>query len=332
MVSVCRTRRAWQHSYMWEVRAHASVLSCLMIALLLGGCASSRVENGYVNVIGGKVYYKMIDRSGGAGRTPLIVVHGGPGVPHQYLASLEALADERPIIFYDQLGCGKSDRPEGDQLWIPRRFAREIGAIREELGINECFILADSWGAIPTTEYLLTMPRGVKGVVLSSPILSGPRYVADANHLLDQLPRDVANTIRKHEHAGTTDSREYRDAYREFYKRHVYRRGGQPKELSDALASMGADSYRVMHGPNEINLSGTLRDYDRTSDLWQIKQPVLITAGKYDEVTPETAAYYSGKLNNAKLVIFKRSAHMPIFEEREKFIETVREFLEWGDS
>src|SRR4051812_47506593 len=157
------------------------LLPLILLAFSVCGCANRATEDGYVNVIGGKVYYKMI---GGGSGTPLIVVHGGPGVPHQYLESLSELANDRPIIFYDQLGCGQSDRPTGDQLWIPRRFAREIAAIREELGLQDVYILADSWGAIPATEYVLTMPKGVRGMVLSSPILSGPRYIADAQGLV----------------------------------------------------------------------------------------------------------------------------------------------------
>ena len=98
MLSVCPSRRAWQLLCMWKVRAHLNFLCLLLTAFAACGCASSRTEDGYVNVIGGKIYYKMIDRNGGTGRTPLIVVHGGPGVPHQYLASLEALADERPAL------------------------------------------------------------------------------------------------------------------------------------------------------------------------------------------------------------------------------------------
>lgn len=304
------------------------LLPLSLLALALCGCANGVTEEGYVNVIGGKVYYKMI---GGGTGTPLIVVHGGPGVPHQYLQSLEELANDRPVIFYDQLGCGKSDRPQGDQLWIPRRFAREIGAIREQLGLTECYILADSWGAIPATEYLLTMPEGVRGVVLSSPILSGARFRADALGLVDDLPSKSRDAIRKHERDGTTDSAEYKRAYAEFYKRHVYRRSSEPDELKDALAQIGPDVYRVMHGSNQIELDGTLAGYDRTADLWQIKQPTLITVGRYDEVTPETAAYYSGRLSNATFRVFQRSSHMPIFEEHDAYIEAVRKFLKWGD-
>src|SRR5215203_6136948 len=120
---------------MWICRVMKVLLPLTLLAVALCGCANRTTEDGYVNVIGGKVYYKMI---GGGGGTPLLVVHGGPCVPHQYLQSLS-----------------------------------EIAAIREELGLHEVYILADSWGAIPATEYLLTMPKGVRGVVLSSPILSG---------------------------------------------------------------------------------------------------------------------------------------------------------------
>ncbi|MBC8107188.1 MAG: proline iminopeptidase-family hydrolase [Anaerolineae bacterium] len=311
---------------MWICRAVKALLPLALVALALCGCANGVNEDGYVNVIGGKVYYKMIDHGGGG--TPLIVVHGGPGVPHQYLQSLAELANDRPVIFYDQLGCGKSDRPQGDQFWIPRRFAREIGAIRDELGINECYILSDSWGAIPATEYLLTMPKEVRGVVLSSPILSGPRFIADAQGLTDQLPSGARDAIRRHEQNGTTDSSEYQRAFKEFYKRHVYRRWSEPAELKDALAEIGPDVYRVMHGTNHIDVNGTLRNYDRTADLWQIKQPTLIICGRYDEVPPETAAHYNGKLSNSTMKIFQRSSHMPIFEEHDAYIETVRKYLD----
>ncbi|CAN5675157.1 proline iminopeptidase-family hydrolase [soil metagenome] len=304
------------------------LLPLSVIALALCGCANGVNEEGHVNVIGGKVYYKML---GGGPGTPLIVVHGGPGVPHQYLQSLEELANDRPIIFYDQLGCGNSDRPQGDQLWIPRRFAREINAIRDELGIRECHILADSWGAIPATEYLLSMPKGVRSVVLSSPIVSGPRFIADAQNMVDQMPAKYRDAIRKHEREGTTGSKEYRRAYYEFYKEHVYRRWFEPDELQDALAHMGSDVYSVMHGSNQIELNGTLREYDRTADFWQIGHPILITCGRYDEVSPETAAYYNGRLSNSKLVVFQRSSHMPIFEEHDAYIATVRKFLKDRD-
>src|ERR1700674_3798824 len=75
-------------------------------------------ETGHVTVPGGRVWWRRV---GSGGKTPLLLLHGGPGMGHNYLLPMKALADERPVIFYDQLGCGLSDAPEDDTLYqIPR--------------------------------------------------------------------------------------------------------------------------------------------------------------------------------------------------------------------
>jgi len=58
---------------------------------------STTVIEGYIPVTGGNVWYKIV----GANRKniPLLVLHGGPGAPHDYLEPLEALSTERPVIF-----------------------------------------------------------------------------------------------------------------------------------------------------------------------------------------------------------------------------------------
>jgi proline iminopeptidase len=306
-----------------------SFYTLVLFALLAGGCANKHVEEGYVDVIGGKIWYRVVGNGPG---TPLIVVHGGPGVPHQYLKSLEELSDQRPVIFYDQLGCGKSDHPSGKQLWIPRRFAREINALRDQLNLREVYILSDSWGAVVASEYLLSTPSGVRGVIFSSPVFSGERYVADAERMLDQLPRETRNVIRKREHDGTTGSPEYRRAYKEFYEHFICRNWSVPDEMKDALAHVGPEVYRTMHGTNQVDINGTLRDYDRTGEFWQITQPVLITCGRYDVVTPETAAYFQGRLSKAKLAVFQDSSHTPIYEEHEMFVNSLRAFMRDHDA
>lgn len=66
-------------------------------------------EEGSIQVTGGKVWYKLLGK--GMAGSPLLIVHGGPGATHDYLEPLQALADERPVVFYDQLECGQSDHP-----------------------------------------------------------------------------------------------------------------------------------------------------------------------------------------------------------------------------
>ncbi len=82
------------------------------------------IQEGYIPVTGGLVWYQAVNPGDGI---PLLTLHGSPGSPHDYLEPLERLANERPIIFYDQLGCGKSARPDDTTLWQRNRFVEELG-------------------------------------------------------------------------------------------------------------------------------------------------------------------------------------------------------------
>src|SRR5580658_7720399 len=102
--------------------------------------AGQPAVEGYVEVPGGRVWYRIAgaDQPG----TPLLRLHGGPGLPHDYLEPLEALAARRPVIFYDQLGCGRSDRPADDSLWTLDRFVEELAVVRDALGLERPHVLA----------------------------------------------------------------------------------------------------------------------------------------------------------------------------------------------
>src|SRR2546425_3874548 len=91
------------------------------VLLLLSGCAKHGIESrqGYVQVTGGRVWYRIV---GHGPKVPLLVLHGGPGAPSYYLEPLERLGDDRPVVFYDQLGCGRSDIPSDTSLWNVGRF------------------------------------------------------------------------------------------------------------------------------------------------------------------------------------------------------------------
>ena len=96
-----------------------------------------KAEEGYIEVPGGKVWYRAVaPESDPTGATPLLCLHGGPGFTHYYLEPLEALAEHRRVIFYDQLGCGRSDRPDDVTLWTVDRFVAELAQVRAALGLE----------------------------------------------------------------------------------------------------------------------------------------------------------------------------------------------------
>src|SRR5262249_24308738 len=97
----------------------------LALMVVLVGCEKREVPSrtGMIDVPGGKVWYQIV---GSGPKTPLLLLHGGPGVPSYYLKPLAALADERPVVFYDQLGCGRSPAPADSALWTTERFVQEL--------------------------------------------------------------------------------------------------------------------------------------------------------------------------------------------------------------
>ncbi|HQO36560.1 MAG TPA: proline iminopeptidase-family hydrolase [bacterium] len=284
------------------------------------------VKEGYINVTGGKVWYKIVGMDKAA--IPLMTLHGGPGAPHDYLEPLEALADARPVIFYDQLGCGNSDRPEDVSLWTVERFVGELAQVRDAIGIEKMHILGQSWGSMLGVRYVLDrQPEGIVSLVLSGPYLSSPRFIEDQRAWLRQMPEDLQKTILECEAAGTFDSEEYQTAAIEYYERHVCRLIPWPECLNRTLEKMGDAVYEQMWGHSEFTTTGTLKDADLSPQLGEIAVPTLLTCGRYDEATPETTAYYQSLIPGSEMMIFEDASHNHHLEQPEEYMQVVREFL-----
>ncbi|MGV3487111.1 MAG: proline iminopeptidase-family hydrolase [Tuberibacillus sp.] len=282
------------------------------------------MAEGYVHVTGGKVYYKKV---GTGSKTPIILLHGGPGGTHVPMRALEALGDERPVIFYDQLGSGKSDKPTDLSLWKIDRFVEELGQIRDALHLDDLHILGHSWGTMLAASYLLTKPKGIKSVIFSGPCLSAQQWMRDQIAHREMLPQEVQDVLAKHEAAGTTDSEEYEEAVKEFNKRFVNRMEKKPEWLNTDDAKSNKDVYLTMWGPSEFYATGNLKDFDVTSRLGEIQLPALFVCGRYDEATPSTTERYSRLIPGSKFHVFENSAHVGYLEEPEEYVRVVRDFL-----
>lgn len=297
----------------------------LMAALTLGSSATAEtaVKVGYADVPGGKVWYRI---AGSGPGTPLVTLHGGPGGTCDYLFPLDALAGDRPVIYYDQLGSGKSDHPKDLSLWTTARFVDELDAMRKTLGLEKIHLLGHSWGTMLAVEYIKTKkPQGIESLILSSSCISVSKWADDAKILIAQMPKDLQDTIHKHEAAGTTNSPEYAAATMEYYKRYMCRLDPWPQFLIDGMPNM--DVYGTMWGPSEFRVTGTLIDFERADVLPTLKMPVLYTSGRYDECRPETSAWYQQQTPGAKLVIIENSGHLTSLDNPDAYIKAVRDFL-----
>lgn len=287
---------------------------------------SGNSKEGSIDVPGGKVWYRRI---GNGSVVPLLTLHGGPGAGHDYLESLSALADERPVVFFDQLGCGRSEHPDDRSLWRIERFVREVAAVRAALGLSRCHLLGQSWGGWLAIEYMLGKPAGVEGLVLASTSASIPQVAAETARLKATLPQDVLEVLHRHEAEGDFHHPEYEEAMMAFYKRFVCRMDPWPDPVMRTLANLGAsqDVYETMQGPNEFTFTGNLKDWIRIDRLREIKTPTLITCGRYDELGPACASTLQEGIAGAESQIFEYSAHMAHVEEEVAYITCLRDFL-----
>ncbi|MFA4921854.1 MAG: proline iminopeptidase-family hydrolase [Candidatus Neomarinimicrobiota bacterium] len=282
-------------------------------------------REGYIKVTGGKVWYKIV----GANQkgTPLLLLHGGPGCPHDYLEPLEALADERPVIFYDQLGCGFSDKPSDTTLWQIERFVEELHTVRKALKLKKVHILGQSWGTMLAVEYFLTEPDGVQSMMMNGPYLSTARFVADCRAYVENLPDEHRRAILKGETEKVYDSPEYQTALMYFYHQHVCRMDPWPDCFNRSFEKFGFGVYQYMWGPSEFTQTGTLRGRDLVGVLKNISVPVLFTCGRYDEATPATTEYYHTNLPGSEMVVFENASHAHHLEKTDQFLEIIRAFL-----
>jgi proline-specific peptidase len=285
---------------------------------------TGRDATGRIAVPGGNVWYRVTGNGPG---TPLLLLHGGPGFPSQYLEPLAALGDERPVIFYDQLGCGRSDRPADPGLWRVERFVEEVAAVRGALGLSRVILHGHSWGGALAVETALSGAPGLAGLVLASPLLDARRWLADADRLRRELPAGVQEALRRHEAAGTTGSPEYEQATLAFYRRFVCRRDPWPPEMNESLSQLGQACYLSMWGPSEFHPTGLLRAYDVSGRLGELRVPTLFTVGRFDEATPETVASFQARVPGAGLAILERSAHMTMLDEPAAYVTVLRRFL-----
>ncbi len=284
------------------------------------------VQEGYISVIGGKIWYKVVGKHKQG--TPLLVVHGGPGATHDYLEPIAEFADERPVVFYDQLGCGNSDKPEDTSLWTIDRFVDELHQVLKTLGLKKVHLLGQSWGTSLAVDYVLRKnPEGIVSLVLSGPLLSTSRWIEDQKAYIDELPKNLRNTIRESEEAGEFSSPQYQDAMMAYYKIHVCRLDLWPECLNRSFNTLNFSMYEYMWGPSEFTVAGSLKDYERADRLKEITVPVLFTCGSYDEASPATTKYYQQNLPGSDIHIFENASHEHHLEKPQEYLRVVRDFL-----
>jgi L-proline amide hydrolase len=286
-------------------------------------------SEGYADYRGYRTWYRTVGDPASEA-TPLLALHGGPGSTHNYFAPLEGLANQWPVVLYDQIGCGSSDHPT-DIEWSVAVFREEVDAVRTQLGLDRIHLLGTSWGGMLALEHLLSGAKGIVSLILSSTLASVDQWAAEQLLLRAALPADVIEILDRHERAGTFDDPEYERAMDAYLDRHFYR-GPKPRaELERMAAEKATDVYRTMQGPNEWTVTGAINGWDVRDRLGEIDVPTLVIRGRYDMCTDPIAETLVNGIRDAREVVLEEASHTPVLEATDRYLETISAFMRESD-
>ncbi|KAH9884183.1 Alpha/Beta hydrolase protein [Xylariomycetidae sp. FL2044] len=296
-----------------------------------------------------KTWYKVVGDLEDSAIPPLILLHGGPGGGHDYFASLVDLWDRYriPLVMYDQVGCGRSthfrEKMGDDGFWTFDLFIAELDNLVDHLGLRGdgdegdghrgrgrgFFLLGQSWGGMLAGSYASRRPAGLRRLVLGGTPASFPLFVEGGRRQRAELPEDVRLALEEGDRSGDTESAAYKRASAIFYKKHVCKLDPLPDPVQQAFRNLQDDmtAYLTMQGPSELIVTGNLRDWDGSEGAKNISVDTLLLNGKNDEVAELAVEPWFRHIPRVKWYIFADSSHMPHWEERDKYVQLVGDFL-----
>ncbi|MGH7711308.1 MAG: proline iminopeptidase-family hydrolase [Gemmatimonadaceae bacterium] len=279
-------------------------------------------------VADGSIWYKVTGSGSGA---PVILLHGGPGFSSFYLKPMDALGDERPVVRYDQLGAGKSDRLSDTAKFNIAHFVAELDSLRSHLRYERVHLLGHSWGTTLAVEYYRVHPDRVSSLTLASAALDTPAWERNARRLVTTLSDSAQRAIRVREADGKFDAPDYQAAVAEFNSLYVFRRP-VPADMDSTAATANMGMLTYMFGPSDFTVTGTLKTYDATPFLKEIKVPTLFTVGEFDSADVPTIRRHAALVPGARVAVIPGAAHITTWDNPTENLRVVREFLRSVDS
>lgn len=260
----------------------------------------------------------------------LLLLNGGPGLPCDYLFTphLRLLDSGWTVVSYDQLGCGRSDRPDNDSLWTLPRYVGELEEVVDALELDRFCLLGHSWGTWLGTEFALRNQSRIRKYVLTDGDCDTPHVVEQLERLRAALGHETVQMMKRREADGSIDHPEYQAAITLLNHRHVCRLDIWPEPLTRSLAQWNMGPYKTIQGPNEFTYTGNIRDWTLIPKLGELKVPCLVLCGEFDELPPACSYRIHTALPDSRLKVLGGCSHMPFYEDPDTYFSCLLDFLE----
>lgn len=263
---------------------------------------------------------------------PILLLHGGPGSTHNYFEVLDPLAKQRPVISYDQLGCGNSYVDHHPELWTLSTWMEELDHVIKSLHLTRFHLLGQSWGGMLALAYALQQPQGLQSLILSSTLSSSQLWGREQHRMLKYMTKEEQDAITKAEETGNWQDEMAQKAIARYMKLHCADIKDNDPECLRREKRSGTESYMTAWGPNELTPQGTLKNFDVTDKLCEIKVPCLIISGTDDLCTPLIAKTMYDHLPYARWELFANARHMVFAEYTEKYLQLLADWCQETDT
>lgn len=274
-------------------------------------------------------------RTGNNPRSKVLLLHGGPGMTHEYLEAFDSYFPAAGIeyYYYDQLGSHYSDQPGDPDLWELPRFVEEVEQVRVALGLGpeNLYLYGQSWGGLLAVEYALKYQQHLKGLIISNMMASIPAYNRFAQTvLMPSMDQAVLAEIQAFEAAGDYQNSRYTDLLMEHhYVHHVLRLPAAewPDPVNRSFAHVNPEIYVPMQGPSELGASGKLENWDRTGDLSRITVPTLVIGAAHDTMDPKHMEWMANEVANGRYLHCPDGSHLAMYDDQQRYFDGLIEFV-----
>lgn len=279
-----------------------------------------------------KVWTKRV---GNNPRIKVLLLHGGPGLSHEYFEVLDSYFPAAGIeyYYYDQLGSYNSDQTDHTELIDLPRYVEEVEQVRRALGLNadNFYLLGHSWGGLLGIEYALKYQQHLKGLIISNMMSSTASYNEYASKvIMPAMDQTVLTKIKALEAAQKYDDPEYMGLLiPHHYEKHFLRQPEKlwPDPVKRAMKHLNPKVYIPMQGPSELGASGKLLHWDRSKDLAKIAVPTLVIGARHDTMDPAHMKWMASAIARADYLYCPNGSHMAMYDDREVYMQGLIQFL-----
>ncbi len=280
--------------------------------------------------------YHLWTNTQGEGDIHLLALHGGPGGNHEYwedaAEQLKKQGLNVQVTMYDQLGSLYSDQQDFSDPEIAKKyltyeyFLDEVDEVREKLGLDNFYLIGQSWGGLLVQEYAVKYGQHLKGAIISSMVDEIDEYVDRVNELREKtLSPEAVAFMKECEAKNDYSNPKYQEYVQVMNEQYVDRK--QPSKRYHLKDLGGTAVYNVFQGDNEFVITGKLKDWHFRDQLKNIKVPTLITFGEHETMPIETAKTMNSLIPNSQLVTTPDGGHHHMVDNPDVYYKHLADFI-----